>query len=110
MIIAYPDSIGTLGKYDMTAELTKDASIKARFNSSFTDINDQIGGVKAGGFYAMPLAKSIDMMSINTPVMAHIFKLATTAGILTDTEGVLAKGKYAAALGDTSEQAEIVKL
>lgn len=89
LVVAYPDTIGVLSSYHKQLDLGEGNHIKDLFSDEFKAINDRIGGIDKGGFYALPFAKSIDMQSINTPVMHHIFGLAVTAGLLTDTEGVL---------------------
>ena len=72
MIIDYPDTIGVLSKYEMTIPVAR-AEVGELFNSSFLDINNQIGGIKNdSGIFALPIAKSIDMATFNTPVFKHI--------------------------------------
>lgn len=75
LIVDYPDSLGTLAKYDMQVELASAANksaIQNLFSKDFLSVNDQIGGIDAGGLYTLPIAKAIDMATFNKPVFVHL--------------------------------------
>lgn len=76
LIIDYPDTLGTLAKYDMQETIADNAedekAIKDLIDPSFMKVNDEIGGLAAGKTYMLPMAKSIDMNTINYPVLAHV--------------------------------------
>lgn len=77
IIVDYPDSLGTLVKYHMTQPLvegTDKEEVESKFDSKFLAVNNEIGGLANGGLYALPIAKSIDMATVNKPVFAHVIK------------------------------------
>ncbi|GFR75192.1 hypothetical protein ElyMa_003913000 [Elysia marginata] len=90
LVVAYPDVLGTLSKYDMQQKLTSSDAEKTRikglFDEQFIGINDQIGGLASGDIYSLPIAKSIEMASVNTPVMQYILTQLKTVSALASLE------------------------
>ena len=88
MIVDYPDTLGTLTKYDMTIPVIakNDTATRDIFSPEFMKINNEIGGLaKDSGTFAMPIAKSIDMATFNTPVFKRIWDAAVVAKIAKGT-------------------------
>ena len=74
MAIAYPDTLGVVAKYDQQLDLSKTnptVDLSSVFNSSFTDINNNIGGLDAGTYLA-PVAKSTEFLGVNKPLMGYL--------------------------------------
>ena len=78
LIIDYPSSVGVLKSYDMHLNL-KDVlpkadfdALKGKFEPNFWAQNDKIGGVAAGGAYAIPISVSTMANAINTPLLAYV--------------------------------------
>lgn len=111
MIIDYPDTIGTIAKYDAQLDLDdENGTIKNLFNESFTKINDQIGGVESGKLFALPVSKSVDMASYNAPVFKVIIDLARQQGLFeTDATKTKEVDKILKKAG-TSDQSTVEKI
>lgn len=81
LAIAYPDTVGTIARYDMHLDLELDSDAenatsgisKDIFADQFVNANSQIAGVE-DGFYAVPFAKSIDMLTANEPVLKYFMQ------------------------------------
>ena len=76
MFIGYPDVLGVVSKYDMDANIVAEGAeedeVRNLFNEAFLQSNDKIAGVESDSIYSLPIAKSVEMQSVDVPVMNYV--------------------------------------
>ncbi|TQC54209.1 hypothetical protein E1I18_00330 [Mycoplasmopsis mucosicanis] len=55
-----------------------------KFDPRFTVVNDQVAGLKEGGFYSVPIFKSTQVFGINGPIYKYLFTTLKNAGYTLD--------------------------
>lgn len=81
LAMAYITGLGIVSGYNMQLRFDKTDNDKdkwgldgSEFEEAFLNFNNNIGGLKPGGVYALPLTKSTPVTAINTPLLSYIFE------------------------------------